>query len=46
MLSPNSAAILQFPFKRSSRVMPSLRGAPPDEMIYLAPVKAFSGSVV
>ena len=37
---------LAVPTSKSSRVMPSLRGAPPEEMMYLAPVKATSGSTV
>ena len=43
---PNSSAIWQLPLRRSSRVIPSLRGAPPEEMMYLASVKASLGSVV
>ena len=31
---------------RSSRVIPALRGAPPDDTMYLAPVNAFSMSSV
>ena len=35
-----SNAISALPFRRSSRVMPALRAAPPDDTIYLAPVRA------
>ncbi len=42
---PSCAAISALPFKRSSRVIPSLRGAPPEDIMYLVPVNASFTSV-
>ena len=37
---PNSSAMAAFPFSKSSRVIPALRAAPPEDTTYLAPVRA------
>ena len=46
MFLPRPSAISQLPLSRSSRVMPALRGAPPEDMMYLALVNASLASVV
>ena len=46
ILTPRLFAICVLPSSKSSRVMPSFRGAPPEEMMYEAPSSASSSSVV